>query len=213
MTPLLLVSLLTSCGGLAPSSSSSSKDSSSKEESTSSAVSSSSKEEESSKEERSSEEVSSREKSSHEELEPEITKKKVKGKLENHFSGEETYEEEAYYDDSWFLSSSKEENPGLALFSSMMGGVAATVPSDRVGLRAKAVLEEVGYHDVELNTYYEKGIMLEDSFGVMVGRKKIKDSSNKVYTLLSILPRSAGYGAEWYGDFEAGVKGLHCRMD
>lgn len=211
MTPFLLVSLLTSCGGLTPTSSSSSEASSSKEESTSSIVSSSSKEEESSKEESSSEEVSSSEKSSHAELEPENVKKKIDVDIMTYYpkNDQETYKDEVYYDDDWFFASSQLENPGLALFSAIMGGVTTTIKSDRFGSRAKSVLEEAGYHDVELNSYYQKGVMLDDSIGVMVGRKKIKDASNKVYTLLSLIPRNAGYEAEWYGDFEMGVSGIH----
>ena len=53
------------------------------------------------------------------------------------------------------------------------------------------MLEDMGFEDVQTNKYYtlEK---LENSAAVAVGKREIK-AFGKTYTLLAIIPRSAGY--------------------
>lgn len=69
------------------------------------------------------------------------------------------------------------------------------------------MLQDMGFEDVETNKYYtlEK---LDDSAGVAVGHMSI-EVSGKEYTLLAIMPRSAGYKAEWVGNFTVGDGDIH----
>ena len=71
-------------------------------------------------------------------------------------------------------------------------------PSDN-GYNIKNMLKDMGFKDVETNKYYtvEK---LENSAAVAVGHRKIS-AYGKDYTLLAIIPRSAGYKQEWTGNF------------
>ena len=69
------------------------------------------------------------------------------------------------------------------------------------------MLEAMGFEDVSTNEYYtlEK---LEDSAGVAVGHRTIK-AFGKEYTLLAIMPRSAGYKQEWVGNFTVNEGDIH----
>ena len=69
------------------------------------------------------------------------------------------------------------------------------------------LLQKMKFEDVSTNKYYtlEKE---EDSSAVAVGYKEIKTSENN-YTLLAVVPRSAGYKQEWVGDFNVGNSGIH----
>ena len=68
-------------------------------------------------------------------------------------------------------------------------------------------LRKMDFKDVSTNKYYtlEKE---ENSGAVAVGHKDII-SSGKTYTLLAVIPRSAGYKQEWAGNFTVGDKGIH----
>lgn len=68
-------------------------------------------------------------------------------------------------------------------------------------------LRKMDFKDVSTNKYYtlEKE---ENSGAVAVGHKDII-SSGKTYTLLAVIPRSAGYKQEWAGNFNVGDKGIH----
>ena len=63
----------------------------------------------------------------------------------------------------------------------------------------RAYLEDNGFVDFDTNRYYKEK-MTTETMGVACAHKKIVDNG-KTYTLLAIVPRSAGYEAEWGGNF------------
>ena len=69
------------------------------------------------------------------------------------------------------------------------------------------MLNNMGFENVSTNKYYtlEKE---ENSAGVAVGHKTIT-VNNKDYTLLAVIPRSAGYKQEWAGNFTVGDGDIH----
>jgi len=69
------------------------------------------------------------------------------------------------------------------------------------------LLRDAGFSGVETNKYYtiEKE---EDSIGVALAYRTIRDEG-KNYTLIAIVPRSAGYKREWAGDFNVGTGRMH----
>ena len=70
-----------------------------------------------------------------------------------------------------------------------------------------SLLQDIGFDDVATNTYYtvEKH---ENSMAVAVGHKTIIQDGNN-YTLLAIIPRSAGYKEEWAGNLITGDGDIH----
>ena len=75
------------------------------------------------------------------------------------------------------------------------------------GQNIKKMLEDMGFSDVATNQYYtlEK---LEDSAAVCVGHRQI-EAFGKTYTLLAIIPRSAGYKREWVGNLTVEGGDIH----
>lgn len=71
----------------------------------------------------------------------------------------------------------------------------------------RAYLEDNGFVDFDTNEDYKKK-MTTRTMGVACAHKKIKDGGEN-YTLLAIVPRSAGYEAEWGGNFMLGEEGDH----
>ncbi|MBR2512090.1 MAG: hypothetical protein IKE49_03375 [Firmicutes bacterium] len=71
----------------------------------------------------------------------------------------------------------------------------------------RAYLEDNGFVDFETNRYYKEK-MTTTTMGAACAHKKIVDNG-KTYTLLAIVPRSAGYEAEWGGNFVMGAEGDH----
>ena len=71
----------------------------------------------------------------------------------------------------------------------------------------KNFLNKMDFNNIESNKYYnlEKK---ENSMGVIIGQKKIIQDGNE-YTLLAIIPRSAGYKQEWAGNFTIGDGDVH----
>ena len=70
-----------------------------------------------------------------------------------------------------------------------------------------SMLSDMGFEDVTTNKYY-KLEKEENSAGVAVAHRAIKDG-DKEYTLLAIIPRSAGYKQEWAGNFTVGDGDIH----
>ena len=141
-----------------------------------------------------------------------LLRKEVQVTMVSHF-GEDfngaNFVDTAIYDDAWFLEKSSQSNPELALMSAMTGGVSYVNKLDEKGQKVKDFFADTGFKDVELNTYYAENITLKDSIGVALAQKNLKDDEGKSYTLLAAFPRNAGYGAEWYGDFNMGATGMH----
>ena len=141
-----------------------------------------------------------------------IVNKNVEVKMVSHFSedfGNTEYTDTCLYNDAWFLEDSTTINYDVAVLSAMTGGMSYSNDLDNNGTKITSFLNEVGYTNIEKNQYYITGTKLEDSIGVVIGSKVIKDSNHKPYTLLAVFPRNAGYGAEWVGNFNMGTSGIH----
>ena len=123
--------------------------------------------------------------------------------------GAPTYTDVCYFSDDWFLEDSSAANPHLATLSAIIGGVSISDEADRSSVRIRALLEALGFSDIQLNAYYRQDVMLEDSIGCAVARKTVKDGGGNEYTLLAVCPRNAGYHYEWAGNFKLGTGGIH----
>ncbi|MBQ9457908.1 MAG: hypothetical protein IJU64_05330 [Bacilli bacterium] len=202
---LSLPLVLASCGG---NSSSSSAASSSEASASSSATPSS----ESSSAPSSSVAPSSSSSSSSEEPPSPYLEKDINIKMVSHFGedfGQNEIEDTCFYSDRWFLGDSYQKDYGLALASAYTGGMSYATDTDETGNKIASFLEAAGYSTIQRNRYYAEGVKLQDSLGVIVGKKAFVDTAGKEYTLLAVFPRNAGYGAEWKGDFNLGTEGMH----
>ena len=117
------------------------------------------------------------------------------------------------YSDDFFKYSGKEYNAHLATLS--MSLAEASVSSTREPFtpegyanksrNAVAFLEDNGFSDIEVNNDYRIK-PTKDSMGVGCAHKTIRED-DKDYTLLVIMPRNAGYEAEWGNNFVLGAEG------
>ncbi len=117
------------------------------------------------------------------------------------------------YSDDYFTKSSKEYDSHLATLS--MSLAEASVSSTREpftpeGYMKKnrdviAFLEDTGFSDIEINNDYTIK-PTKDTIGVACAHKKIVQDG-KEYTMLVIVPRSAGYEMEWGDNFVLGAEG------
>ncbi len=123
--------------------------------------------------------------------------------------GAPSYTDVCYFSDDWFLEDSSLANPHLATLSAIVGGVSYSDEADKYGARIRALLEALGFSDVQLNASFQRDVVLEDSIGCAVARKTVKDSGGNEYTLLAVCPRNAGYRSEWAGNFKLGTGGIH----
>ena len=71
-----------------------------------------------------------------------------------------------------------------------------------MGYNIRKMLTDMGFEDVKTNAYYRTA-NLEDSAAATVGRRTVH-VDGEPYTLLAIIPRSAGYQLEWVGNFTVG---------
>ena len=137
------------------------------------------------------------------------------------FTSNETYniqlEDTFKYSDYLFKKSSFENNVYLELLSSQAAIASASIygegvdkyevdPSENAN-NIINFLNKIGFKNIDTNKYYtvEKQ---ENSAGVAVGYKNISTSTDD-YTLLAIIPRSAGYKQEWVGNFTLGDGDIH----
>lgn len=72
---------------------------------------------------------------------------------------------------------------------------------------AKNMLKEMGFENIMENAYCSTN-PLTDSAACVVGMRTIK-AFGKDYTLLAVIPRSAGYKQEWVGNFDVGTGDVH----
>ena len=110
------------------------------------------------------------------------------------------------YTDSFFDKSAYETDQHLAIASMILAEVSISskdVDYSEKSKNIKEFLNQIGFKDVEVNQYYQEK-MLMNSLGVAVAYKEMGDT-----VLLAIVPRSAGYEAEWGGNFNVGSSGLH----
>lgn len=71
----------------------------------------------------------------------------------------------------------------------------------------KNFMNKMKFNNIESNKYYNSE-KKENSVGVIIGEKKIIQDGEE-YTLLAIIPRSAGYKQEWAGNFTIGDGDIH----
>ena len=115
------------------------------------------------------------------------------------------------YDDALLTGDSLEYDPQLATMTYELA--VASISSERTkdyahkSQNLRAYLEDNGFVDFDTNEDYRTK-MRPDSMGAACAHKKITDKG-KEYTLLAIVPRSAGYEAEWNGNFTLGEAGDH----
>ena len=121
------------------------------------------------------------------------------------------------YKDSDFTKSSYVGSKSLEVLSIQVAGASLSwygenedkyeADSSRNDYNIKNFLTDMKFNNVTSNKYYnlEKK---ENSVGVIIGHKTIIQDG-KEYTLLAIVPRSAGYRQEWAGNFTIGDGDLH----
>ena len=143
---------------------------------------------------------------------PGLVKKDVNVRMTSNFGeqiGENEYDDNCFYSDYWFVEDSYNLNYELALMSSMAGGASYSTAVDNNGGKIAKMLEDTGFSNIQKNQYYSQGVKLENSIGVIIGSKSIKNWRGKEYTLLAVFPRNAGYASEWAGNFNVGTSGIH----
>ena len=116
------------------------------------------------------------------------------------------------WSDDCFLQSSYQSNDTLRLLSAQaaIASVARFGESEDPyeqdcsdqGQNIKALLKAMGFSDVETNGWYQSEAQ-RNSAAVAVGRRTVT-ADEKDYTLLAVVPRSAGYKQEWAGNFTVG---------
>lgn len=126
----------------------------------------------------------------------------------------EPLEDSFKYSDRLFAGSSYEKNPHLAVLSShtaITTGSGYTDGRERDNSGNSANIRELlagyGFRDIETNAYYTSEEE-ENSMSCIAGRKLVT-VGEKQYTLLAIMPRSAGYLQEWAGNFTVGKNKYH----
>ena len=121
-----------------------------------------------------------------------------------------------YHDDcfarSSFLGCKHLEVLSIQAAASSISYYGSTEDPDEISVADNAyniidLLTKMEFEDVETNTYYTTEKQ-ENSMGVAVGHKTIVQEEND-YTLLAIVPRSAGYKQEWVGNFTVGSEDIH----
>lgn len=110
------------------------------------------------------------------------------------------------YTDSFFDKSAYETDQHLAIASMILAESSISskdVDYSEKSKNIKDFLNQIGFKDIEVNQYYQEKMQM-NSLGVAVAYKEVDDT-----VLLAIVPRSAGYEAEWGGNFNVGSSGLH----
>lgn len=123
------------------------------------------------------------------------------------------HEDYYIYSDDYFKKSGRVYDPHLCTMSYTIAisSVSSTRENfDEEGYKRKnrniiAILEDIGFSDIDINDDY-KLKPTKNSLGICCARKKIVQDG-KEYTLLAIVPRSAGYEAEWGDNFVLGAEG------
>lgn len=110
------------------------------------------------------------------------------------------------YSDSFFQKSAYETNIHLAVMSMILAS--SSISSKDVDYPQKSrniqdLLNQLGFQNIEVNEDYQQK-MTQNSMGAIAAYKDLGDS-----VLLALVPRSAGYEAEWGGNFNLGNSGLH----
>ena len=114
------------------------------------------------------------------------------------------------YSDQFFADSAYTENKHLATMSMIMAS--ASISSERAGYDRKSqnledLLTKLGFEGFATNDCY-KSQPQTDTMGAAAAYKNVT-INGQPYTLLAVVPRSAGYEREWAGNFTVGASGLH----
>lgn len=117
-----------------------------------------------------------------------------------------------YYSDNFFEGSAEEYNAHLATMSMIVCSASISSQEPGVDYRDKSrnlqyLFREIDFSGFEVNEYYMQKPE-EQSMGAAVGYKIIGEGED-AYTVLAIIPRSAGYEKEWAGNFTVGTDGVH----
>ena len=131
------------------------------------------------------------------------------GEYEDDSDNEDYY----VYSDDYFKKSGKIYDPHLCTMSYTVAISSSSSTREpftdegyaRKNRNVKAILEDIGFSDIVVNDDYTVK-PTKDSAGVCCAHKKIVQDGRE-YTLLAIVPRSAGYEAEWGDNFVIGAKG------
>ena len=121
------------------------------------------------------------------------------------------------YKDSDFTKSSFKGSKSLEILSIQVASASLSwygpeldsyeIDSSQNDYNIKNFLNQMKFNKIESNKYYNTE-KKENSVGVIIGHKTIIQDG-KEYTLLAIIPRSAGYKQEWAGNFTIGEDGIH----
>ena len=133
----------------------------------------------------------------------------VLGELGGSADAEDRY----VYSDSFFTADSAVYNEHLATFSMIVSECSVSSnrePDTQEGYKNKsrnaaALLEDNGFTDIDANEDY-KSKPGKHTVGVLCAHKKITVSGTD-YTLIAVIPRSAGYENEWTDNFTIGSDG------
>ena len=113
------------------------------------------------------------------------------------------------YSDDYFRAPSSEYNAHLATMSMALSEASASSARSsgytRQSRNLSALLEDIGFTDFAVNNDYQVKPTVSTS-AVACAHKQIVDGG-KSYTLLAVVPRSAGYGAEWGSNVLFDAKG------
>ena len=113
-----------------------------------------------------------------------------------------------HYDEKWFENSACTYQHELARMSirMAMAGMAKTGtpdPTDHSNIQALMTQLEFS------NLYFDYPQTEVNSIGYAIGSKNLRGSDGKVYSLVSVVVRSAGYFDEWGGNVTLGPSGNH----
>lgn len=117
-------------------------------------------------------------------------------------------EDKFIYSDEYFSKSSFIGNNDLEILSIQTAGASASsYKNDNEAYNIIDMLKKMKFNNISTNKYYDNESE-ENSIAVTLASKTIT-VDNKEYTLLAIIPRSAGYDLEWAGNFYTGNEGIH----
>ena len=117
-----------------------------------------------------------------------------------------------YYTDEVFSGSAYDYNEHLATMSMILAAASISSQDADAGYDVKSrnlsyLLREWDFTGFAVNDYYTQKPG-EQTMGVGMAYKVIGEGDS-AFTLLAIVPRSAGYQKEWAGSFTVGAEGVH----
>ena len=117
-----------------------------------------------------------------------------------------------YYTDRVFSESATNYNEHLATMSMILAtaSISSQDPDATYDVKSRNLqylLREWDFIGFDMNEYYTQK-PAEQTMGVGIAYKVIGEGED-AYTVLAIVPRSAGYEKEWAGNFTVGTEGTH----